>query len=122
VAEVEALAAALPERFRLVVLLAAWCQLRRGELLGLRRRDVDLLRGTISVEQSRTFTRDGRSLVKEPKSTAGRRTIAVPTHVLPALADHLARFTASEPATPRRTPPCATSTPRRTATGCSPMR
>ena len=97
VAEVEALAAALPERFRLVVLLAAWCQLRRGELLGLRRRDVDLLRGALTVEQSRTFTRDGRSLVKEPKSTAGRRTIAVPAHVLPALADHLARFTASEP-------------------------
>jgi len=97
VADVEALAVALPERFRLVVLLAAWCQLRRGELLGLRRRDVDLLRGALSVEQSRTFSRDGRSLVKEPKSTAGRRTITVPAHVLPALADHLACFTASEP-------------------------
>lgn len=36
-AEVAALADAMPERLRLVVLLATWCQLRRGEILGLRR-------------------------------------------------------------------------------------
>lgn len=97
VAEVDALANALPERFRVVVLLAAWCQLRRGELLGLRRQDVDVLRATLSVEQSRTFTRSGRSIVKEPKSATGRRTIAIPSHVLPALAEDLLRFTAPEP-------------------------
>lgn len=97
VAEIDALVAALPGRFRLVVLLATWCQLRRGELLGLRRRDVDLLHGTLSIEQSRTFTRDGQALVKGPKSAAGRRTIAVPAHVLPALTEHLERFTSREP-------------------------
>lgn len=43
VAEVDALAQAMPERQRIAVSLAAWCQLRRGELLGLRRRDVDPL-------------------------------------------------------------------------------
>lgn len=96
-AEVDALAAAMPERFRLIILLATWCQLRRGELLGLRRRDVDALRESLRVEQSRTFTREGRSIVKEPKSAAGRRTLAIPTNVLTAIGDHLERFTASHP-------------------------
>ncbi len=96
-AEIDALAAAMSERFRLIVLLATWCQLRRGELLGLRRRDIDGLQTTVNIEQSRTFTRDGRSLVKEPKSPAGRRTLAVPPHVVDSINDHLARFTGADP-------------------------
>ena len=39
--EVQALADAMPDHLRIAVLLAAWCQMRPGELLGLRRRDVD---------------------------------------------------------------------------------
>jgi integrase len=34
----------VPERLRLALVLAAWCQLRLGEILGLQRRDVDLTR------------------------------------------------------------------------------
>jgi integrase len=96
-AEVEALATSMPDRFQLIILLATWCQLRRGELLGLRRRDIDAMRQNLSVQQSRTFTRRGRSLVKEPKSAAGRRTLAIPTNVLAAIDDHLERFTAPHP-------------------------
>ena len=33
---------AMPERYRALVLLGAWCALRSGEMLELRRRDVDL--------------------------------------------------------------------------------
>ena len=51
VAEVEALVLALPDRLRLTVLLGTWCQLRRGELLGLRRRDFDLLHATVRVAE-----------------------------------------------------------------------
>jgi integrase len=96
-AEVDALAAAMPERFRLLVLLAMWCQLRRGELLGLRRRDLDALRESVSIERSRTFTRKGHSVVKEPKTTAGRRTLTIPANVLEAIDDHLERFVAADP-------------------------
>lgn len=39
--EVEALAGAMPDSLRIAVYLASWCQLRRGELLGLERRDID---------------------------------------------------------------------------------
>jgi integrase len=94
--EVEALEAAMPEHLRLIVLLATWCQLRRAELLGLRRKDIDLTSGSLRVEQSRTITMHGKSLVKEPKSDAGRRTIAVPGFLIARLQDHLDRFTRPE--------------------------
>ncbi len=75
VAEVAALADAMPERLRIVVPLAAWCQLRRGELLGLRRCDVDPLHATIKVEQTRTFGMSGQAFTKGPEDVrpvAGR--------------------------------------------------
>jgi hypothetical protein len=37
IAEVDALTTAMPDHLRVFVLLATWCQLRRGEILGLRR-------------------------------------------------------------------------------------
>ena len=97
VAEVEALTAAMPEHLRLVVLLATWCQLRRGEILGLRRRDIDFLHATVRIEQSRTFTMGGVSLTKSPKTSAGFRTLAVPRPVLEAIEAHLNAFTAVAP-------------------------
>ncbi len=97
VPEVGALEAAMPEHLRLVVTLATWCQLRRAELLGLRRRDVDLDHATIHVEQSRTVTMRGKSLVKTPKTQAGRRTIAVPEALIAKMSDHLDRFTGPGP-------------------------
>jgi integrase len=93
VGEVAALEAAMPEHLRLIVLLATWCQLRRAELLGLRRKDIDLANGSLRVEQSRTITMHGKSLVKEPKTDAGRRTIAVPEFLVERIRDHLSRFT-----------------------------
>jgi len=39
--ELEALVDATPQQYRLMVLLAAWCALRKGELSELRRNDVD---------------------------------------------------------------------------------
>jgi len=45
--ELEALVTAMPERLKPMVLLAAWCALRFGELAELRRGDVDLKRGIL---------------------------------------------------------------------------
>ena len=39
--QVEALYEATPEHWAIMVLFAAWCQLRRGECLGLQRRDIE---------------------------------------------------------------------------------
>jgi integrase len=97
IAEVEALTSAMPEHLQLVVLLATWCQLRRGEILGLRRQDIDLMHATIQIEQSRTFTMDGQSLTKEPKTVAGRRSLSVPGNVIQAIIQHLEQFTDASP-------------------------
>jgi integrase len=92
VAEVEALAAAMPGHLRALVLLAAWCQLRRGEILGLGRRDVDLDAGTVTIAVTRTQRMDGRMVEKAPKTEAGRRTLALPANVVPALRWHLEAY------------------------------
>ena len=97
VAEVEAAVSATAERHRLALLLPAWCQLRRGEVLGLQRRDVDVLHGTIRIERSVVRPMVGAVVIGPPKTAAGQRTIAVPSNVLPALKAHLERFVSLEP-------------------------
>ncbi len=97
IAEVDALSAAMPAHLAIAVDLAAWCQLRRGEVRGLRRQDVDLGAGTLSVRITKTTAMSGRTIIKEPKTRAGRRTIAVPPHVVELLANHLERFVSESP-------------------------
>jgi integrase len=89
VTEVQALAEAMPAHLQMAVLLASWCQLRRGEILGLRRQDVDMARRTLMVVQTRSRKMDGTTVVKGPKSKAGRRTIALPSNVVPPFEWHL---------------------------------
>ena len=91
--EVEAAVNACPEKYRLAILLASWCQLRRGEVLGLQRRDVDELHGRITVVRTWVQVPSGPAQEGEPKTKAGRRTISVPPNVMPQLRDHLDRFT-----------------------------
>jgi integrase len=91
-AEVDALAKAMPGPLRIAVLLAAWCQLRRGEVRGLRRGDIDIARGILSVNETRTNTMSGRTIVKAPKTRAGKRLVAIPPNILHLLSDHLREF------------------------------
>jgi integrase len=97
VAELAAAVDATPECHRLALLLPAWCQLRRGEVLGLQRRDVDLLHGRIRVERAVVRPMVGEVVVGPPKTKAGQRSIAVPSNVLPVLKTHLDRFVGPEP-------------------------
>ena len=86
--ELAKLAAAMPERYRLMVLLASWCALRFGELAELRRGDVDVKNGVVHVRRGVTRTK-GSSIVKGPKSDAGRRDVNIPPHLMPMVKDHL---------------------------------
>jgi integrase len=95
--EIELLSRSMPEHLRIVVLLATWCQLRRGEILGLRRMDVDKRQHVIHILQSRTFGMDGRQIMKVPKTAAGRRTISVPRQVMKSLVRHIETFAGPEP-------------------------
>ena len=59
--------------------------------MGLRKSDIDLNEATVSIERS--VVEIGRELVvKEPKTAAGVRTIALPRSLMPEIARHLDRF------------------------------
>jgi integrase len=60
---------------------------RRGEALGLRWRDVDWTRATLSVQQQ-VVIRHGAPAISEPKSRAARRTIEVDPVTLEYLEGH----------------------------------
>lgn len=94
--ELDTIVEAMPDRYRAAVLLAAWCGLRFGELTELRRGDVDVDRGTVAVRRG-VVRVDGEVIVGDPKTSSSRRDVAVPPHVRPALAEHLARHVGREP-------------------------
>jgi integrase len=87
-AELEALITALPERYRVMVLLASWCAMRWGELVELRRKDLDLKAGKIKIRRAATVVA-GQVVVGTPKSDAGSRDVAIPPHLIPAIRDHV---------------------------------
>lgn len=86
--ELTALVAAMPERYRLMTLLAAWTQLRFGELTELRRSDIDVRNSTIHVRRG-VVRADGEVIVGRPKSEAGVRDVAIPPHLMPMVKAHL---------------------------------
>ncbi|MEV7175977.1 site-specific integrase [Kitasatospora sp. NPDC093679] len=92
VAEVYAVAGQIGERYRVLVLLAAFCGLRWGELLGLSRRDVDPGLGTLRVRQSVAELPNGERITKLPKTAAGVRTVAIPEVILAEVRRHLDLF------------------------------
>jgi integrase len=97
--EVEAIAAAMPDRYRAAVTLAAWSGLRAGELFGLARRHVDIKAGTVRVERAmKTRNRRGAPpTLGATKTEASRRLVHLPGHVVNALAAHLDAYTGQEP-------------------------
>jgi len=89
--EVASLAAKVDGRYRALVLVAAYTGLRAGELIGLRRKHVDLLRRTITVVEQVQYI-GGAHQVLTPKTAAGRRSVAVPATIVVALEEHLATY------------------------------
>jgi integrase len=88
IGELEAIAAGVPSRYRLMVLLAAWCALRFGELAELRRADIDVKGGVVHVRRGVIRGQDGRT-VKGTKSEAGKRDVNIPPHLMPLVVNHL---------------------------------
>ncbi|WP_370287888.1 tyrosine-type recombinase/integrase [Nocardioides sp.] len=91
--ELTTIAENMPERHRLMVLLAAWCALRFGELAELRRKDVDSKNGVLHVRRGVVRSSEG-VVTKAPKSDAGIRDVAIPPHLLPLVRAHLLEHTA----------------------------
>jgi integrase len=101
-AEVATLAEAIRPRYRALVLVGAYGSLRIGELAGLRRGRVDLLRGTVTVAEIMVEVQ-GVLHMGPPKTRASRRTVGLPRFVVrswPSIWPGLATRRASD--SPRR--------------------
>jgi integrase len=98
--QVEALYEATPEPWRIMILLAAWCQLRRGEALGLQRRDIQWhADGTATLHVRRQLNANTGDY-SDPKSEAGKRSMSVPRIMRDRLAAHLETNVAAEAKAP----------------------
>lgn len=64
------------------IALAAYAGLRRGEILGLERRDVDLVRGQLTIQRLRVA---GKLITSTPKSNAGNRIVPICADLAPII-------------------------------------
>lgn len=80
--------AVLGTRDEPIVLLAAWCGLRRGEIFALRWNDIDWKKGALRVDEAKSINEQNLYEDKRPKSENGLREVIVPEHLL-ALLDAL---------------------------------
>ncbi|OBF58740.1 integrase [Mycobacterium sp. 852002-50816_SCH5313054-b] len=97
VEELAVLTDEMPERLKLMVLLSSWCALRVGEVIELRRGDIDLDDEVIRVRRAAIrVKKDGhyRFEVTTPKSDAGVRDVDIPPNIIPAIETHLAKHVA----------------------------
>lgn len=86
--QVAALAAAMDDRYRALVLLGAYGGLRLGEMTGLRVGRVDLPNRRVDVQEILVEVR-GEITTGPPKTRAGHRSVPIPRIVADALLDHV---------------------------------
>jgi len=85
--EIERIAEAMPEQYRMMVWLGAVLGLRWGEVAGLRVKRLDLFGRTLTVAEQIARGKGGRLVLSPPKSKAGVRTLAIP-NALAMMASH----------------------------------
>lgn len=97
--EVRAAADAMPDHLRVAVLLAAWCQTRLGEAIGLQRQDLRLDEdpAVLRVERQIQHITGQGPVETPPKSAAGVREVVVPASLVPVLRAHLDAHVDAEP-------------------------
>lgn len=89
-AEISLLVSCVDKRHRALVLCGAWSGLRFGELTGLRRKNLDLMRRRITVVETITEMRGQVIRKAYGKTGAARRTVPLPRHLVDALTEHTA--------------------------------
>jgi integrase len=83
-AEEIALINSTPHRVRLAALIMLYAGLRRGEVLALTKKDIDLKQGMIRVTKAVRF--DGNTpVVVAPKTAAGKRNVPILSNIRPDL-------------------------------------
>jgi len=92
-----ALAEAHGERFRTLIYLAVESGMRWNELVGLRRKNVDVARRKVRVLEQLVQLDDRSWVRRPPKTSAGVRSVTISAAVAEMLANHLERFAVDEP-------------------------
>jgi integrase len=90
--DAQALITNAPEHLRALIVTLAGTGMRQGEVLGLTVDRIDFLRRTIRVDRQLVSLKGQSPKLGPPKTESSMRTIPVPSLVIDALADHLARF------------------------------
>ncbi|HEY9412963.1 MAG TPA: tyrosine-type recombinase/integrase [Jiangellaceae bacterium] len=97
ITEVYKVAGEMAPRYWTLVLLATFTTLRFGELAALRRRDLDLDNGVVTVKRSLAELKSGKLVVKGPKTEAGKRRVAIPEAIMDDVRTHLAKYAGDGP-------------------------
>ena len=87
--QVHAVAAAVPEELRTLVIVAAGTGMRQGECLGLTVDRIDFLRRTVEVDRQLLTLPGQPPTLGPPKTAASVRAIPLPQVVIDALAAHI---------------------------------
>lgn len=95
--EVIALAEKVPDSRRLAILLGAFCALRPGEVLGLRRRDVEARSHSLNIRETASAVHAGSARVGPVKTAASLRTVHYPSGLQEAVLGHLNAHTGPAP-------------------------
>ncbi|MCL1789980.1 MAG: site-specific integrase [Peptococcaceae bacterium] len=72
-------------KYEIIILLAAWCGLRRGEIFALEWNDINWANGTIKIDEALSISEGEGYVAKDPKSDNGFRGIAVPDELMALL-------------------------------------
>jgi integrase len=91
------LAEATEPRYRLMVLLAAFCSLRFAELVGLKRARLDLLHRVVVIEETAVELSGRPAGFGPPTSAAGRRHVTLPPELVELVEQHLAAHVGPRP-------------------------
>jgi integrase len=89
-----ALASAVPERFRALVLTAGIMGLRWSEAIALRLGDIDLDHSVLSIRQTVQEVGGSVTIIEATKSEAGRRSMTVPPTLVVEIEKHVRTFRA----------------------------
>lgn len=94
VPEILAVAEHMPTGRGLAVILSAFCALRPGEVLALRRRDIDQTAHVVHVRETASARYGGGAHIGPTKTAASRRTVNYPAELHERVAAHLAEHAA----------------------------
>jgi integrase len=77
-----------PMKYKVLIILAVFSGLRRGELLGLEWQDINFEKGTLEVRQASQYVPGEGVFTKDPKSESSKRIVALPKFVMEILQEY----------------------------------